>query len=348
LEGVDLEGGYALEELNEFVAVMEKLMRVRDVVLMVNRAYIESAAQHDDYRTEPPFLLQGSYRNMNRIAEKVLPVMNDDELQTLIVSSYQNDAQTLTTGTEANLLKFKELTGLLSEAERQRWEDIKRTFRQNVKLRGIGTDDKVGQVIATLTTFADGLETIRKTLAHGVVELTSRDGAASREARMLEEAGRLNAQLVELTNRLSDGVERMAKLGERPVHVDVPPLQVPPIEIQWPENHPVLGAAKPQAEAGIPTDDPAVLAHRLPLESLDSDPQTKRITVVNRIPRTVLNVLEQQFELMEGWLRPLMDRSDEHRAELHNLSRLIEDCLHDYRKLLHRLDKAEDRVANRE
>ena len=75
------------------VAVMKKLHRVRDIVLAVNREYIRSAGQADDYRTEPPFKLQGSYRNMNRIAEKVVPIMNDHELQTLILSSYENDAQ---------------------------------------------------------------------------------------------------------------------------------------------------------------------------------------------------------------------------------------------------------------
>ncbi|MEX0817935.1 MAG: AAA family ATPase, partial [Pirellulaceae bacterium] len=95
-EEVNLEGNYSLEELNEMVAVLKKLMRVRDVVLAVNREYIRSAGQADDYRTEPPFKLQGSYRNMNRIAEKVVPIMNDQELQTLILSSYENDAQTLT------------------------------------------------------------------------------------------------------------------------------------------------------------------------------------------------------------------------------------------------------------
>ncbi len=341
VEGADLEGNYALEELNEFVGVMQKLMQVRDVVLTVNRAYIESAAQHDDYRTEPPFLLQGSYRNMNRIAEKVQAVMNDEELQTLIVSSYQNDAQTLTSGTEANMLKFKELIGNLSEGERERWDGIKLTYRQNVKMRGIGSDDKVGQVIATLTTFADGLDSIRKTLAHGVVELTSQEGASARELRMLEEAERLNGHLAELSNKLTDGVDRIARLGDRPIKVDVPPLEVPPIEMKWPAGVP---AAKPQAERPIPTDDPAVFAHRLPLEDDPRGPAgTKKITVVNRIPRTVLNVLEQQFELMEGWLRPLMDRSTEQRAEMHNLSGLIEDCLKDYRKLLRRLGKAEQK-----
>src|SRR5690606_14007176 len=80
-EGIDFEGNYSIEELTEFVNTMTKLMQVRDVVLTVNREYIASAAQHDDYRTEPPFLLQGSYRNMNRIAGKVLPVMNDQELR---------------------------------------------------------------------------------------------------------------------------------------------------------------------------------------------------------------------------------------------------------------------------
>ncbi len=96
---------------------MKKLIRVRDVILSVNREYIRSAAQSDDYRTEPAFKLQGSYRNMNRIAEKVFAVMNDKELETLIVSNYENDVQTLTSDAEANLLKFKELMGILSEAE---------------------------------------------------------------------------------------------------------------------------------------------------------------------------------------------------------------------------------------
>ena len=51
-------------------SVMQKLMRVRDVVLTVNDQYIRSAAQADAYRTEPAFKLQGSYRDMNKIAER--------------------------------------------------------------------------------------------------------------------------------------------------------------------------------------------------------------------------------------------------------------------------------------
>jgi hypothetical protein len=44
-------------------------------LLKVNAEYIRSAAQADAYRTEPPFKLQGSYRNMNKIAEKVVAAM---------------------------------------------------------------------------------------------------------------------------------------------------------------------------------------------------------------------------------------------------------------------------------
>ncbi len=79
-ESINLEGNYAAEELNEYVQVIQKLNKVRDIVLKVNMQYIYSAAQSDEYRNEPAFKLQGSYRNMNKIAERVVSVMNDDEL----------------------------------------------------------------------------------------------------------------------------------------------------------------------------------------------------------------------------------------------------------------------------
>ena len=44
----------------------------------------------------------------NKIAEKVIPIMNDKELDTMILSAYENESQTLTSSSEANLLKFKE------------------------------------------------------------------------------------------------------------------------------------------------------------------------------------------------------------------------------------------------
>ncbi|MCP4683214.1 MAG: AAA family ATPase, partial [Desulfobacterales bacterium] len=129
-EGVAFSGTYSVEDVNEMVSVMKKMSIVRDVILKVNKAYIQSAAQADEYRTEPPFKLQGSYRNMNRITEKIVPIMNDEELTTLVLSHYENEAQTLTTGTESNLLKFKELTGWLNDDEDKRWHEIKKGFKK--------------------------------------------------------------------------------------------------------------------------------------------------------------------------------------------------------------------------
>ena len=168
MEGLDLESNLSLDQVRDMFEVARKLLRVRDVVLRVNRAYIRSAAQADAYRTEPPFKLQGSYRNMNRIAERVAPVMNDAELQTLIVSNYEQDAQTLTTDNEANVLKFKELMGILTTEETQRWDAIKYAFVENVRMAGMDSDDQVGQVMRQLASMRDGLESIRQVIAKAI------------------------------------------------------------------------------------------------------------------------------------------------------------------------------------
>jgi MoxR-like ATPase len=166
-EGIEFEANHTVEELNEYVATMKKLLVVRDVVLRVNQEYIRSAGQADEYRTEPPFLLQGSYRNMNRIVGRVLPIMNDDELWTLIHSAYEQDAQTLTTGAEANLLKFREITDRLAEEEAARWNEIKKTFQRNLLLGG-DAEDKAGKIIRQLNAFTAGLDSIRDVLAEGL------------------------------------------------------------------------------------------------------------------------------------------------------------------------------------
>ena len=181
-EGLDFEGNYTVEEINEYVATMKKLLVVRDVVLNVNREYIRSAGQAREYRTEPAFLLQGSYRNMNRIAGRVLPVMNDEELWTLIHSTYEQDAQTLTSGAESNLLKFRELTGRLDETQAQRWDEIRKTFRRNLLL-GDETDDKAGRIIQQLNAFAAGLDSIKDVLDHGVTAMAARSAPSQEPER---------------------------------------------------------------------------------------------------------------------------------------------------------------------
>ena len=165
-ENVNLEGTYSIDELNEYIGVMKKLFKVRDIVLKVNMEYIYSAAQADEYRNEPPFKLQGSYRNMNKIAEKVVSIMNDEELSQQILASYENDCQTLTTGAEANMLKWKEIDGCLNVEEQKRWDEIKKLFVKNKMVKG---DDKIGQAVMALSNLTDNIEMIKEIMAKGFV-----------------------------------------------------------------------------------------------------------------------------------------------------------------------------------
>jgi hypothetical protein len=168
-DGVVFEASYSPQETEEILSVMKKLVIVRETVLRVNQEYIASAAQADEFRVEPPFRLQGSYRNMNRLAEKVVPVMNDAEVRALLLDHYRGESQTLTTGAESNLLKFKEMVGALDTTEAARWEEIKKTFRRNTTAKGTG-DDPAGRVVASLTGFQDGLDAIRKTMEAGLAK----------------------------------------------------------------------------------------------------------------------------------------------------------------------------------
>ncbi|MFJ5926964.1 DNA repair ATPase [Kitasatospora sp. NPDC092948] len=118
------------DELDRILAVLRGLLRVRRTVLDVNRAYIASAAQADDTRTEPPFLLQGSYRNMNKIAGRVAPVMDDTELDALVTDHYRAEAQALGAAAEAQLLKLAELRGTLTPVLAERWAALKSGLRR--------------------------------------------------------------------------------------------------------------------------------------------------------------------------------------------------------------------------
>ena len=166
-EGIDFEGNYTPEDVNEIVNVLKKLITVRDVILTVNQEYIRSAGMGEEFRTEPAFKLQGSYRDMNKLAEKLIPIMNEEELKTMLLSHYENESQTLTTGAEANLLKFKEMVGWMTDEEKARWAEIKDTFMKKQRLLGIDAGDKFGQVIAQLGSLVDGIEGMRKAMESG-------------------------------------------------------------------------------------------------------------------------------------------------------------------------------------
>ncbi len=137
-------------ELDETVRVLELLDRAATVVMQVNDAYVDSAASADADREAPPFLLQGSYRNMARISSRIVPAMTDDELAAVIDDHYASEAQTLTDRAEQNLLALAALRGTLDATDEKRWKAIKANFAR-------ATADPAADVVAALGRIADAL-----------------------------------------------------------------------------------------------------------------------------------------------------------------------------------------------
>ncbi|MGW8486133.1 DNA repair ATPase [Streptomyces sp. NPDC055886] len=155
----NLEHPYSAAELDRILAVLRHLLTARDTVLAVNAAYIASAAQTDATRTEPPFRLQGSYRNMNKIAERIVPVMNDGELSAVIDDHYAGEAQTLTTGAEANLLKLAALRSTLTAEQAERWASITASYVRTQALGG-PDGDPMTRAVAALGLLADRIAAV--------------------------------------------------------------------------------------------------------------------------------------------------------------------------------------------
>lgn len=165
----DLSHQYSGAEINEITEIFKKMFIIQDVVLKINQQYIASAAQNDKYRTEPSFKLQGSYRNMNKMTEKVSSVMNDAELMQMIADHYLGEAQLLTTGAEDNLLKLAELRGNITDAETSRWEQIKKDFLRNKALGGDDADVG-GKVIAQLADLVLGVQGLSEVASQAQVD----------------------------------------------------------------------------------------------------------------------------------------------------------------------------------
>ncbi len=157
----DLVHGYSSVEIAEIVTIFKHLFHIQAQLLQVNLAYIASASMDDAYRTEPRFQLQGSYRNMNKITEKVVAAMTPQEVQSLIDEHYTAEAQTLTNGAEANLLKLRELTHQLTPQQQTRWEQIKNDFRR-IKVMGGKEDDPVARVSGAISQIGDEIVNLRQ------------------------------------------------------------------------------------------------------------------------------------------------------------------------------------------
>ena len=306
-EGVEFDGNFPADELSEMTGVMQKLGQVRDVILKVNLAYIASAGQDDDYRTEPPFLLQGSYRNMNRIAEKVSGVMNDAELRELIVAAYEQDAQTLTTGAEANLLRFRELVFGLTPEQEQRWTEIKTAFVRNNSVKALG-GDATAAAIAELSKLNRAAESVAAAVSSG-------DATAA----AIAELSKVNAAMGGIATAVRDG-----RTPPTPVNLDVSAI-VAALE---------RAADRAAERAETPTvrgDTPPAAAASLPQE----------VRVINKIPDTFLYVMKEQFAIMQSWMEPFAKVNERQDQQLSELGETLKKLTDRWGRVIERLEASE-------
>lgn len=224
----DLGHDYSGAEISEITDILKKMFEIQRVILKVNQQYIASAAQNDKYRTEPPFKLQGSYRDMNKMTEKISAVMNEAELQDLVSDHYLGEAQLLTTGTEDNLLKLAELRGTMSDEQTARWEEIKKDYLRNKTLGGDEAD--VGsRMIVQLADLVSGVQEL-SAIAAQAATAKSVDPAANDREPLAEVLGQLmvlvekNRPNIEVVNQPVPGMDKVLNVLAQTIEHSIFPL----------------------------------------------------------------------------------------------------------------------------
>ena len=208
----------------EAIEVLKRMMSVRDVLARVNAAYVASAAQDDSFRTEPPFKLQGSYRNMVKLTAQLSALMTNAELDALIRDHYRGEAQTLGARAEENLLKLAALIGQPSADETARWTTLCENFRAQQKQGGKNSDGstKIANLLADIA-----LQIEKQSVAAGAQQSTRQKlseasnkeitGALKVLAHSAQAAGVANANKTNALvapPELSHALERLAKSYE--------------------------------------------------------------------------------------------------------------------------------------
>ncbi len=316
---------YEAAQLQEILDVLRKMIAVQEVLLKVNLQYILSASQDDAFRTEPRFQLQGSYRNMNKLAEKIVPVMNEEELEALLDDHYVGEAQTLTSGAEHNLLKLAELRGRMSAAQEARWAEVKRGFAR-VQAMGSHEADPATRVVGQLGLVSDRLGEIGRflevastrgpeedsgpeaveLLAPVLEKLHERLDASLAAARAVPKASESDSKaLREALGRLAGRLESSAETFAQQLADALSTLEPKPAP-SAPE------AQAPEAPAAGPAKGPEQPSLAPYLESLDRTLQSLAqasggrgpTVLVQALPQGVLGIIDRTVEAIDERMMP--------------------------------------------
>ena len=302
VQATEFSYGYSGAEVQEVLAVLRHLFRVQETLLKVNMQYIASAAMDDQYRTEPPFKLQGSYRNMNKMAEKIVAAMTTEEVDRLVDDHYQGEAQTLTIAAEQNLLKLAEMRGRQTPEQLERWTTIKREF---VRVRSLGgaEDDPAVRIGGQLSILAQRVESITEAVKLAAERSATRGAAQSEasEQMMMQQ----QARMVELMAFAQQQAAKPAeKSAEKPAGVLAPPT-VGAGGLEW---------ARPQI---------ARIANAL--EGLNQ--ATLSVEVKNEAPPGITELLAQQVAIIERTLVPLVRAATGNLQDVKSLEVRVDQML---------------------
>jgi hypothetical protein len=297
----DFSYGYSGAEVQEVVGAIKHLFRVQEVLLRVNKEYIASAAMDDKYRTEPPFKLQGSYRNMNKLAEKVAAAMTAEEVDRLVDDHYAGEAQTLTIAAEQNLLKLAEMRGRQSKEQAERWNTIKREF---VRVRSLGgaADDPAVRVSGQLSLIADRVEMLKDTLL-SAAERTATAGIEAQKSQADNQA-----KLVELIAAAQQ--RAAAEAADRKTE---------------PAKAPAVPVVAPPAVGGLDWIRPQIGRIANALESLNQ--ATLQVDVRNEPPPGITELLAQQVAIIERTLVPLVRAATNNLQDITGLQVRVDQML---------------------
>ena len=68
--------------------------------------------------------------------------------------------------------------------------------------------------------------------------------------------------------------------------------------------------------------------------------QPPEIQVVSRVPKTLLDVMRRQFDLMQGWLKPIYEETRGQSKEVQQLREAVNENLIKYETLVAQLENA--------
>ncbi|HEY8380327.1 MAG TPA: DNA repair protein, partial [Nannocystis sp.] len=250
----------------------------------------------------PPFKLQGSYRNMNKLAEKIVAAMTPEEVEKLIDDHYAGEAQTLTIAAEQNLLKLAEMRGRLTPEQAERWATIKREF-QRVRSLGGAEDDPAVRVASQLSVLAERVEQVKDTL----LAAAEREVQAGKELQKAQLASQERlVELMAMAQKRAAAEEKADKPEKKPTTLTPPPLQMPGAgSMEW--SRPLI--------ARIATA----------LEALQK--ATLRVDVHNEPPPGVQELLAQQVAIIERTLVPLVRAATGNLQDVRGLEARVDQML---------------------